>query len=249
MGKQAVLEVTDLYKNFGKLKIINRFSLSVFEGDRHAIIGPNGAGKTTIFNLLSGLHKVSHGSIVFKGQDITGFPPHQINRIGIARSFQITNVFPKLSVFENVRPVLLSKHNVRYNLFKRVSKMEKITRESLAILDQVGLLEKKDVPAGFLSYGEQRALEVGITIASDPEVILLDEPTAGMSIEETHKAIDLIDRVTRGKTLIIIEHDMDVVFSIASVITVMHYGTVIATGEPETIRDDPQIKKIYLGEK
>ena len=242
MENRTILEIRDLYKSFGKLKIINGVSLSVAQGQRHAIIGPNGAGKTTFFNLLSGLYKVDRGQVVFKGQDITGFPPYRINRLGIARSFQIINVFPQLSVFENVRPVLMSRYNVRYNLVKKISKWGKITRETLDILKRIGLIDRKDVQAGLLSYGEQRALEVGVAIASDPEVILLDEPTAGMSIDESRRAVRLIDKVTQGKTLVIIEHDMQVVFSLADVISVMHYGTIVATGAPEKIRNDPKIK-------
>jgi branched-chain amino acid transport system ATP-binding protein len=246
---EAILEMSDVYKAFGSLLAIDGLNLSIDRHARHAIIGPNGAGKTTLFNLLSGHYKVTRGRIIFKDRDITGLPPHRINRLGIARSFQIINVFPQLSVFENVRPVLMSKYNVRYNFLKNISGWKKVTEESLAILEQIGLLDKQDVQAGLLSYGEQRALEVGITMASDPEVILLDEPTAGMSVDETRQAIGLIDRVTRGKTLVIIEHDMEVVFGLADVITVMHYGKVVASGSPEEIREDPRVKEAYLGDQ
>lgn len=249
MENATILKMIDLYKTFGNLAAIDGLDLSIGKRERHAIIGPNGAGKTTLFNLLSGHYKVTRGRIIFKDRDITGLSPHRINRLGIARSFQIINVFPQLSVFENVRPVLMSKYNVRYNFLRNISKWGKITEESLAILEQIRLLDKKDVQAGLLSYGEQRALEVGITIASDPEVILLDEPTAGMSMDETRQAIGLIDRVTRGKTLVIIEHDMDVVFGLADVITVMHYGKVVATGSPEEIREDPKVREAYLGDQ
>ncbi len=249
MENATILETIDLRKDFGSQKIINGISLSIGRGSRHAILGPNGAGKTTLFNLLSGFHKATSGEIIFKGNDITGLSPYRINRLGIARSFQITNVFPKLSVFENVRAVLMSKHKIRFNFLRNIRKWGNLEQETDAILEQIGLREKKEVQAGFLSYGEQRALEVGLTIASDPEVILLDEPTAGMSIDETRQAIKLIDKVTQGKTLLIIEHDMEVVFTLADVITVIYYGTVVATGSPEEIRANQKVREAYLGDQ
>lgn len=248
MEDGTILEMIDLYKNFGDLMAINGFSLSIGKGKRHAIIGPNGAGKTTLFNLLSGRFKPTRGRILFNGRDITGMSPYRISRLGIARSFQIINVFPQLSVFENVHAVLMSKNHIRYNFLRNVKRWEKVAQEAVSLLEQIGLLDKKEVPAGFLSYGEQRGLEVGLTIASDPEVILLDEPTAGMSMDETRQAIKLIDRVTKGKTLVIIEHDMEVIFSLADVITVMHYGEIVATGSPEEIRKDQKVKEAYLGD-
>lgn len=248
MEDGTILEMIDLYKNFGDLMAINGFSLSIGKGKRHAIIGPNGAGKTTLFNLLSGRFKPTRGQILFHGRDITGMAPYRISRLGIARSFQIINVFPQLSVFENVHAVLMSKNHIRYNFLRNVKRWEKVAQEAVSLLEQIGLLDKKEVPAGFLSYGEQRGLEVGLTIASDPEVILLDEPTAGMSMDETRQAIKLIDRVTKGKTLLIIEHDMEVIFSLADVITVMHYGEIVATGSPEEIRKDQKVKEAYLGD-
>jgi branched-chain amino acid transport system ATP-binding protein len=174
-------------------------------------------------------------------------PPYRISRLGIARSFQIINVFPQLSVFENIHAVLMSKHHIRYHFLRNLKKWKNVTEETFPLLEQIGLLDKKDVLAGFLSYGEQRALEVGLTIASDPELILLDEPTAGMSMDETRQAIKLIDRVTTGKTLVIIEHDMEVIFSLADLITVMQYGEVLTTGAPEEIRKDQRVKEAYLG--
>jgi branched-chain amino acid transport system ATP-binding protein len=248
MEDGTILEMIDLYKNFGDLMAINGLSLSIGKGKRHAIIGPNGAGKTTVFNLLSGRFKPTRGQILFHGRDITGMAPYRISRLGIARSFQIINVFPQLSVFENVHAVLMSKNHIRYNFLRNVKRWEKVAQEAVSLLEQIGLLDKKEVPAGFLSYGEQRGLEVGLTIASDPEVILLDEPTAGMSMDETRQAIKLIDRVTKGKTLVIIEHDMEVIFSLADVITVMHYGEIVATGSPEEIRKDQKVKEAYLGD-
>ena len=247
MENGTILEVKDLYKHFGNLTAVNGINLSVDKGKRHAIIGPNGAGKTTLFNLLSGRFRPSQGQILFRGQDITGMPSYRISRLGIARSFQIINVFPQLSVFENIHAVLMSKHHIRYHFLRNLKKWKNVTEETFPLLEQIGLLDKKDVLAGFLSYGEQRALEVGLTIASDPELILLDEPTAGMSMDETRQAIKLIDRVTKGKTLVIIEHDMEVIFSLADLITVMQYGEVLTTGAPEEIRKDQRVKEAYLG--
>jgi branched-chain amino acid transport system ATP-binding protein len=248
MEDGTILETKELCKHFGRLMAVNGVSLSIGKGRRHAIIGPNGAGKTTLFNLLSGRFRPTSGQIFFRGQDITGMPPYRISRLGIARSFQIINVFPQLSVFENVHAVLMSKHHIRYHFLKSLKNWATVTRETIDLLEQIGLADKKDVPAGFLSYGEQRELEVGLTIASDPELVLLDEPTAGMSMDETRQAIKLIDRVTRGKTLVIIEHDMEVIFSLADLITVMQYGKVVTTGSPEEIRNDPRVKEAYLGD-
>jgi branched-chain amino acid transport system ATP-binding protein len=247
MEDRTILEVKDLYKHFGNLTAVNGINLSVDKGKRHAIIGPNGAGKTTLFNLLSGRFRPSQGQILFRGQDITKMPPYRISRLGIARSFQIINVFPQLSVFENIHTVLMSKHHIRYQFLRNLKKWKNVTEETFPLLEQIGLFDKKDVLAGFLSYGEQRALEVGLTIASDPELILLDEPTAGMSMDETRQAIKLIDRVTQGKTLVIIEHDMEVIFSLADLITVMQYGEVVTTGAPDEIRKDQRVKEAYLG--
>jgi len=248
MEDGTILEMRDLSKHFGSLMAVNGVSLSIGKGKRHAIIGPNGAGKTTLFNLLSGRFKPTQGRILFRGKDITGMAPYRISRLGIARSFQIINVFPQLSVFENVHTVLMSKHRIRYHFLKNLKKWKNVAEETLPILEQIGLLDKKDVPAGFLSYGEQRALEVGLTIASDPELILLDEPTAGMSMDETRQAIRLIDKVTQGKTLVIIEHDMEVIFSLADLITVMQYGKVVTTGSSEEIRKDQRVREAYLGD-
>jgi branched-chain amino acid transport system ATP-binding protein len=242
-----MLEVTSLHKRFGPVKVINGIHLTVAAGQRHAIIGPNGAGKTTLFHLFSGNYTPDHGAIVFDGQPIAGLPPHRINRLGLSRSFQITNIFAGLSVHENIRAAVLSKHGVRFDFFRRVHRMAAINRAAAAILEQIGLTDKADRVAGELAYGQQRALEIGITLASDPKMILLDEPTAGMSIDETREAVRLIDRVTRGKTLLIIEHDMDVIFSLADVITVLNYGEILASGSPAEIRGHPKVKQAYLG--
>lgn len=242
-----MLEVKNLHKSFGHIKVINGVNLDVPAGQHHAIIGPNGAGKTTLFHLFTGNYAPNGGQIIFNGKDITGLAPHKINRLGLARSFQITNVFPGLTVLENVRAAILSKHHIRFDLFRSVGKMARINQETLDILDQIGLTDKKANLAGELSYGQQRALEVGLTLASDPQMILLDEPTAGMSMDETREAVRLINRVTKGRTLIIIEHDMEVVFTLADIITVIYYGEVLASGSPDEIRGHPKVKEAYLG--
>jgi branched-chain amino acid transport system ATP-binding protein len=246
-GKK-MLEVRDLHKSLGEAKIINGVSFDVNQGECHAIIGPNGAGKTTLFHLITGNYVPDEGKIVYSGQDISGLPPHKINRMGLARSFQVTNVFPGLSVLENVRAVILSKHRQRFNFIRNVERMDGINRESIEILEQLGLTSKKEELAGALSYGQQRALEIGLALASNPQMILLDEPTAGMSMDETREAVTLIERVTRGKTLVIIEHDMEVVFSLADIITVINYGEVLASGLPDAIRGHEEVKKAYLGD-
>jgi len=245
----TLLSIKGLCKDFSGVEIIKNLSLSVRVGERRAIIGPNGAGKTTLFNLITGRYTPNKGQIYFNGKEITGMVPERINRLGISRSFQITNIFPGLTVFENIRTAILSKHGIRWNLWKHADKMEEINHETLKILSMINLMDRRDGFAGELAYGEQRALEVGITLATDPTVIMLDEPTAGMSIDETREAVKMISRVTQGKTLIIIEHDMEVVFTLADTITVVHYGSVLSTGTPDEIRNSSDIRDAYLGKK
>jgi branched-chain amino acid transport system ATP-binding protein len=247
--QRNILELKEIYKDFEGLEVLFGINLEVREGERHAIIGPNGAGKSTLFNLITGKYLPSRGKIFFKGQDITGENPFKLNRMGMARSFQITNIFRTITVFENVRNAILSKNKVRYDMLSWLSKMNGITEETERILTQIGLLERKNELAGELAHGHQRALEIGLTIATEPELILLDEPTAGMSSEETREAVKLIERVSEGKTLVIVEHDMEVVFSIANRISVIYYGEVLASGPPEEIRNDQKVKDAYLGEE
>jgi len=243
----ALLEIKDLQKDFSGLRVIFGIDLRVEQGERHAIIGPNGAGKSTLFNLITGKHVPSRGNIVFKGHDITGLSPHRILHLGVARSFQITNIFRSMTIFENFRNAILSRRKIPYNLFSSLSRMGGIVEETERAISLVGLLEKRNERAGELAHGHQRALEIGLTMAMDPELILLDEPTAGMSKSETMAMVHLIEKVTEGKTLIIVEHDMDVVFRLASRITVIYYGKVLASGPPEEIRRDPRVKDAYLG--
>lgn len=242
------LHIQNIHKDFSGLQVLTGVEFKVKEKERHAVIGPNGAGKTTLFNMISGKFKPSSGAILFKGQDISGKPPHILNRHGLARSFQITNVFQELSVFNNVLAGVRSHHGLRYHFFKIPDHNRQICEKVEDILTQVGLMDVKDLPASSLSYGKQRALEIGITLSTDPELILLDEPTAGMTREETDRAIQMIDRVTAGRTLIIIEHDMEVVFSLANTISVLHYGTILVSDTPEKIRNDQRVKDAYLGE-
>jgi branched-chain amino acid transport system ATP-binding protein len=244
-----ILELKDVHKDFKGLKVLNQINLSIEEGECHAIIGPNGAGKSTLFNVITGKYKPSQGRIFFKGEDITGLAPYKISRKGLARSFQIINVFPLMTVHGNIRNAILSKRKIRLNPFLKLEKLPLIHRETMDIVESLGLTDVKDVPASELSYGQQRALEIGIALAIDPKLILLDEPAAGMTKEQTRETVSLIKNVTRGKTLVIIEHDMDVVFSIADRITVLYYGEILASGKPDEIRNSEKVKKAYLGKK
>lgn len=245
----ALLEIKDVDKDFSGLEVLSGINLTIEQGERHGIIGPNGAGKSTLFNVITGKYRVSKGKVLFKREDITTWSPFKINRRGLARSFQIINIFPNMTVFENMRSAILSEKGMRFNMISLLKNLNKIKDEANDLLETLGLMEFSGIPAGELSYGQQRALELGLTMATSPELILLDEPTAGMSTEETREAVRLIDRVTKGKTLIVIEHDMDVVFSISDRVTVLYYGKILATGTPEEIREDQEVKKAYLGSK
>jgi len=243
----AALELDDLSKSFGKAQIIRGLALSVAEGERHAIIGPNGAGKSTLFNLITGRFAPTGGRVRLHGQDLSGLAPYQINRLGLSRSFQITNIFPKMSVFENVRCALLWSTGYKYSFWNMVSRSRALNEGAAEILAEINLAGRRDLPAGMLSYAEQRALEIGITIAGGADVIMLDEPTAGMSNTETDYIVDLIRKVTANKTLIIVEHDMGVVFGLADRISVLVYGQIIATGPPEEVRANQRVQEAYLG--
>ncbi|MFO1268853.1 MAG: ABC transporter ATP-binding protein [Rubrivivax sp.] len=243
----AALQLQDVHKRFGATQIIRGVNLEVRAGERHAIIGPNGAGKSTLFNLVSGRFPVTSGRVLLKGEDVTGLAPFMINRRGLSRSFQVTNIFPRLTVFENIRCGVLWSLGYRYAFWRLVEKARDARERSEAILEQINLSGRRDTPAGVLSYAEQRALEIGITIAGGADVILLDEPTAGMSRSETEHAVALIRRVSEGRTLVIVEHDMGVVFDLADRISVLVYGQVIATGAPAAIRANAEVQKAYLG--
>ena len=243
----SALQLVELHKRFGETPIIRGVNLDVRQGERHAVIGPNGAGKSTLFHLISGRFPVSSGQVLLKGEDITGLAPFMINRRGLSRSFQVTNIFPRLSVYENIRCAVLWSLGYRYSFWRMVEKARDARELTESVLEQINLVSRRDVLAGVLSYAEQRALEIGITIASGADVIMLDEPTAGMSLSETEYAVALIRRVSKGKTLLIVEHDMSVVFDLADRISVLVYGQVIATDTPENIRANPAVQEAYLG--
>jgi len=241
------IELRGVQKSFGNTSVIRDVNLTVVKGELHALIGPNGAGKSTLFNLISGYMIPTAGSILLKDEIVSGLPPYQINRRGLSRSFQVTNVFSNLSVWENIRCGLLWATGHRYAFWKNVDKLPEVRERTAQILEDINLISRRDVPAGLLAYAEQRTLEIGITIAGGAEVILLDEPTAGMSRAETERAVALIRRLTEGRTLLIVEHDMSVVFGLADRISVLVYGRIIASGTPEEIRGNPKVKEAYLG--
>ncbi len=251
MNQQAApaIELRDVCKQFGATEIIRGVTLNIAEGERHAIIGPNGAGKSTMFNLITARFPVTSGEILLRGESLAGLAPYEINRKGLSRSFQVTNIFPRLSVFENVRCGVLYSLGYKYSFWHNVDKLADANDRAAQILQEIGMTARADVPAGVLTYAEQRALEIGITMASGASVIMLDEPTAGMSMSETDQAIELIRRVTEGKTLVMVEHDMGVVFNLADRISVLVYGRVIATGTADEIRNDPEVRRAFLGEE
>lgn len=241
------LELRDLRKSFGRTEIIRGANLAVQPGERVAIIGPNGAGKSTLFNLISGRFEPTSGDVLLAGQRINGKKPYEINRMGLSRSFQITNIFPKLSVFENLRCGVLWSLGYKYTLFRFLADLDDANERAEELMRKIHLDRKRDVLAMNLTYAEQRALEIGITIGGGAHVVLLDEPTAGMSKSETGRFIELIREVTVGKTLLTVEHDMGVVFGLADRIAVVVYGEVIAFDTPEAVRANPRVQEAYLG--
>lgn len=246
---ESALSLVGVHKSFGPAKIINGVNLEIEKGERHAIIGPNGAGKSTLFNLISGRFFPTSGTIRLNGHDISGKKPHHINRMGLSRSFQVSNIFSNMTVRENVRCGVLYSMGYGYNFWRNIGNLKEVQAKTAEILERVGLLERANLPAALLSYADQRTLEIAITIAGGADVILLDEPTAGMSHSETDSAIELIKKASEGKTLIIVEHDMGVVFNLADRISVLVYGEIIATGAPSEIRGDPKVREAYLGDE
>ncbi|HZD53569.1 MAG TPA: ABC transporter ATP-binding protein [Woeseiaceae bacterium] len=244
---QSAIRLEDVHKSFGATRIIRGVDLDVERGRRHAIIGPNGAGKTTLFNLISGRYPVSSGRILLSGREIQDERPFRITRMGLSRSFQVTSIFPRMTVFENLRCGLLWARGYGYSFWHLLGLQRDLNEEAERWLAELNLAKRRDIPAGELSYAEQRALEIGITVAGGAEVVLLDEPTAGMSRSETEYAVSLIRTISEGKTLVIVEHDMSVVFDLADVVTVLVYGEVIATGPPEEIRANRDVQEAYLG--
>jgi branched-chain amino acid transport system ATP-binding protein len=243
----SALELQAVHKSFGATAIIRGVDMSVGRGERHALIGPNGAGKSTLFHLITGRFPLSSGAVRLNGEDVTGLAPFEIYRRKLARSFQITNIFPRMSVYENLRCAVLWSLGHGYSFLRLIDRMPDVNERAQAVLERIGLAARRDVPAGLLAYAEQRALEIGLAIAGEPEIILLDEQTAGMSHSETEHAVELIRRVSEGRTLLIVEHDMAVVFGLADRISVLVYGEIIASDAPEKIRANRAVQEAYLG--
>ena len=244
----AILELTGLTKSFGGVVAVGGVDLQVEQGRIYSVIGPNGAGKTTLFNLISGFYRCDRGRVMFKGRDVTGFKPEQIVKLGMGRSFQVTKIFPKLTVFENVQATVLFNQGYGLNLFSDSAALAR--DETATVLAQVNLHNKADELAGALSAGDMKRLELGIVLGTRPDLILLDEPTCGMSATETTSTIELIRTINRdtGATVLFTEHKMDMVFSVSSHITVMNFGLVIASGPPEEVHNNKRVQEIYLGE-
>lgn len=244
----AVLSLANVKKSFGPTEIIRGINLDIVEGEKHAIIGPNGAGKSTLFHIISGLYQPTSGEISLKGEAIGGLAPYEIVRRGLSRSFQVTNIFQNMTVYENIRVALLWSMGFRYSFWRFLNKEKKLNQKTEEVLQQIGLQDKYNYIAGELAYAELRALELGIAIAGGADVILLDEPVAGMSRSEADAAVALIKKITEGKTLVMVEHDMDIVFDMADRISVLVYGEIIATGTPGEVRNNAKVKEAYLGE-
>jgi branched-chain amino acid transport system ATP-binding protein len=249
MASRPILQVIELKKAFGGLQAIYNVNFQMEYGELSAIIGPNGAGKSTFFNLITAYHAVDSGKIYFKGEDIGGLPPHVISRLGIARAFQVSNIYPTLTTYENVRQAVLSQQKKTLNFFTPASRLARA--ETMELLNSCGLAEQANVIAGSLSQGDKKRLELAIALGNKPELLFLDEPTAGMSGEETMATMELVQSLNRGKNLTILftEHDMSVVFGFARRITVLHQGELIADGTPEEVRANEKAQKIYLGEE
>ena len=241
------LQLRDVHMQFGATEIVRGVSLEIGRGERHALIGPNGAGKSTLFNVISGRFPPTRGSIRLHGREIAGARACEVNRQGLARSFQVTNIFPRLTVFENVRCGVFWSLGYRYDCWHRADRLADANERTERTLEQIRMTGRRDAPAGVLTYAEQRALEIGITIAGGADVVMLDEPTAGMSKSETSRFIELIRDVTVGKTLLTVEHDMGVVFGLADKIAVLVYGEVIAFDTPDAVRANPRVQEAYLG--
>ena len=249
MSETDLLVIDDVHKRFGGLSVLSGVSVSVRAGERHAVIGPNGAGKSTLFNMISGQLAPTAGRILLKGQNIAGLPPHRIARMGVGRSFQIINLFPNLSVFEIVRCAVLSQRGRRFDVLSDIDSIADVTSDTETLIASIGLQDRRDTVAQSLAYGEQRRLEILLTVVIGRDIVLLDEPCAGLNADDTRAAIEMIRRVTQGRTLVMVEHDMDVVFGLADRITVVYYGKVLVTGTPSEIRADVRVQEAYLGRR
>jgi branched-chain amino acid transport system ATP-binding protein len=250
-SQDAILRTDGLCKEFGSFAAIDDVSISVERGEFRSIIGPNGAGKTTFFNLVSGAMDATDGTVYFDGEDVTGLPPEQRIRRGMARSFQISNVFGGLTVRENVRLAAQALHREEYgfleSLFRPTDRYDGINDEADRVLDRIGLAEAADTTAASLPYGDKRRLEIGVVLATDPDLVLFDEPTAGMSPEQTENTIELIEEALVDQTLLLVEHDIELVMDLSDAITVLHRGEVLAEGTPDDIADNPDVRDAYLG--
>jgi len=248
MTMNTILRTEKLTKKFGALVAVTDVDLNVMEGEIHSIIGPNGAGKTTLFNMLAGQLPCTSGRVWFQQQEITGKKPYQISHVGIGRSYQVTKIFPVLTIKENVRLGVQSRSKYNFSLFKKASSLNEVEEKTLQILELVGLTDVMHHKAGEVSYGIQRALEVAIAMSTSPQLLLLDEPTSGIPHEETFRIIDLINKISEGLTIVLIEHRMHVVMSISDIITVMAQGKVIAEGPPNEVKKNQEVIRAYLGE-
>jgi branched-chain amino acid transport system ATP-binding protein len=246
---KTLLRIDNLFKGFSGLQVLAGVTMEVREGERHMVIGPNGAGKTTLFNVITGMYRPTSGKIHFLEENITGYPAYRIARLGLCRSFQVINVFPKMTVYENVRNGIVSKANKRFRCMNMLYRDKDVARQTEGTMELFALGDVKDVLASELSYGRQRHLELALAMARDPALIMLDEPTAGLNSEESRSAVQLIRQITEGKTLLMVEHDMDVVFNLADRITVLANGTVLAVGAPDEIRRNEEVRRAYLGKK
>lgn len=242
-----ILKTKKLTKKFGAIVAVSELDLLVKEGEIHSIIGPNGAGKTTLFNMLAGSFFPTSGQIWFKGQEITNKKPYEVSHLGISRSYQVTNIFPALSIKENVRLSVQSRTKNNFSLFKKASSLNEVEEKTLAVLKDMGLADMINHKAAEVSYGVQRALEVAIAVATSPRLLLLDEPTSGMTPEDSFNIIDLIKKISKGLTIVLIEHRMNVVMSVSDVITVMDQGKIIAEGPPDDVRRNDKVVCAYLG--
>jgi branched-chain amino acid transport system ATP-binding protein len=247
MQLQPIIEAKKLSKNFGALRAVNEVDLKVYPGQIHSIIGPNGAGKTTLFNLLTGFIRSTQGEIFFEGENITGLEPHIISKKGLARSFQIISIFPALSVHENVRIAAQSREKESSNFLRHFDRLKEAREKADGVLEFIGLIEEKNVISRNLPYGEKRILDIGIALATNPEVLLLDEPVAGLPSGDVQWMMQLIEEISKTLTVILIDHNIDLVISISHMVTVLNQGSVIAEGRPDEIQKDEKVQEAYLG--
>lgn len=245
---EPILEVRDLSKRFGELTVIDGISASFPDDSLYAVIGPNGAGKTTFFNLITGIIEPTEGEVIFNGDRITGMPPHEIAQRGLARSYQVAELFEQFTVFDNIRVAIQTDHS-HYNFWQRTSDMLEVTEQAEAIVEKMNLEHVRDTPAGDLSHGEQRVLEIAIAIATNPQILLLDEPSSGVGPEETKKIIELINDISSDFPIILVEHKMSVVREVADYIMVLNYGEILANGPPNEVRNNEEVRRVYLGQQ